>query len=522
MKKPRFFNLPSSLPPPPSSDPAEVERYWLEIGLEAHRAGRLLDAEKAYRALLAEVPTSSDGLHLTGLLIKDGGGDLNLAASMIESALDFHPERAGYWYNLGVVRISMNDSVNAEHSFRRALSLKADYHAAWMGLADALLARGRFPEARGCVQRIIDLNIEDPLLLARIGAFLANYGEPDTAEWHYMKAIALAPDLPLPHSFLSVELLRQGRYAEGWVQAEHRLGSSEKPGQVSLPLAMLDTRWPRWQGENLSGRRLLLSGEQGYGDVIQFTRFAKSLHERGCTVDAAGVFAPLASLIASAPGINRAYPAMPDEGETYDFWIPMWSLPCVLGITAETIPAEVPYLFSDVERVAHWKSKIQALAGNSRLKVGLVWAGRKSHANNFHRSLSLRELLPLASVGDVAWFSLQVDEEARAQLALLEKDWPIHDLGSELANFSETAAVVENLDLVIAVDTSVVHLCGALNRPAWVLLPAWGVDWRWMRKREDSPWYPSLRLFRQQEPLRWETVVQAIAKELGNLPVAAK
>lgn len=502
---------------PEMSPEMTAEQRWLNAGIEAHRAGRLQEAEQAYRNLLAEVPNSADGLHLSGLLIRDGGGNLNLAAEMIEAALDVRPDRAGYWYSLGKVRYAARRMVEAEHAFRRALALQADFPLALLELAEVLDATNRTEPALACVDRAVALGTDNPAVLTRAGSILAHAGADNgqaRAELLYRAAMRVAPqESDQAHAFLAVLLLRQGKFAEGWAEAEYRL-TGARP-QVPMPMEML-RRWPRWQGDDLAGKRLLLCAEQGMGDKLQFVRYAQWLHAAGATVDVVGCTPALRGLLATAPGVAAAYDDASDRDD-YDFWVPMLSVPGIAGTTLENVPAEVPYLKANPARVAAWREKLAGHTAAGRpCRVGLVWAGRPTHASDMFRTVDHPgRLKALAGVPGVSWFSLQVGE-ARAQLPQVAAQWPLFDVGAELADFGETAAAIENLDLVIAVDTSVAHLAGALGKPVWLMLGARHVDWRWLENRDDTPWYPSMRLFHQADN-GWEGLAARLAVELAQL-----
>ncbi|CAB3737764.1 hypothetical protein LMG27174_06398 [Paraburkholderia rhynchosiae] len=253
---------------------------------------------------------------------------------------------------------------------------------------------------------------------------------------------------------------------------------------------------------------MLLVGEQGFGDHFQFLRYARVLQERGATVDVC-VREPLLPLVERVPGIHRAFSGKP-EGE-YDFWVPMMSVPSCVGTELSTIPADVPYLFANETKVKAWRKRLKP-TGDTGRKVGLVWAGSPTFGNDRYRSMALSDLHALAGVAKVSWYALQRGP-AHAQLADAPQAFRAHDLSDELDDFEDTAALVRNLDLVIAVDTGVAHLAAALGKPVWLLLPA-NSDWRWLEARSDSPWYPGMRLFRQKVLGEWADVVAEVVNEL--------
>jgi hypothetical protein len=267
---------------------------------------------------------------------------------------------------------------------------------------------------------------------------------------------------------------------------------------------------PEWQGEDLDGRTILLVAEQGYGDTIQTLRYLPLVAARGAGRIVLHVERPLVRLAASAPGnlviVPKGAPLPP-----FDVWRATLSLPGIFNTTDTTMPA-APYLQPRPPIIERWRGRLGDLRG---LRVGLVWAGSPHHVNDYRRSIGLERLKPLLSVPGVSFVSLQVGPRA-ADLAKLAPDAPVVDITSELTDFAETAGAILNLDLVIAVDTAVVHVAGALGRPAWVLL-TFCPDWRWLLERSDSPWYPSLKLYRQEKSGDWDGIVERVTGDLAAL-----
>jgi hypothetical protein len=300
-------------------------------------------------------------------------------------------------------------------------------------------------------------------------------------------------------------LLLRGELREGFEKYESRWRLETLPPR-GFPA-------PLWNGEDLSGRTILLHAEQGYGDTIQCLRYVPQVAARGGWV-VLEVPKELLGLARRLPEVGQLL-ARGDALPRFDLQCPLFSLPRAFATTIETIPAQVPYLSAEPEAIARWRIRLGERPG---LKVGLAWAGSPQHRNDARRSIAIETLLPLLRLEGVRWFSLQVGERA-ADLARLPGGL-VTDLSPDLIDFAETAAVIGNLDLVIAVDTASAHLAGALGRPAWVLLRA-RPDWRWLLEREDSPWYPSLRLFRQHRPGDWEEVVRRVAAALERMARAA-
>lgn len=271
-------------------------------------------------------------------------------------------------------------------------------------------------------------------------------------------------------------------------------------------------RSPPWNGMRISQGRILLVADQGYGDAIQFARYIPQVAAR-CDGVVLGCSEPLAQLLAGIEGVDRVVTRYSDVADDCKTYCRLTGLPILFNTTLDTIPASIPYLTADLHKAAYWAECLKMQAG--KLRVGIVWAGRTTHANDKKRSMSLDQWQPILDVPGVSFISLQ-KEIPESDVAAMAASKGILSLGGELNDFSDTAALIQALDLVISVDTSVVHLAGALGKPAWVLLP-FVPDWRWLYGREDSPWYPALRLFRQEALHDWHEPVERAAVELRKL-----
>jgi len=318
----------------------------------------------------------------------------------------------------------------------------------------------------------------------------------------FEQAIAAEPKFAEAHWNLGLALLTLGELPRGWREYEWRL-QCQPFGDDGLNLAGVTP----WRGEPLAGRTLLVRREQGAGDTAQFLRFLPGLCDRGARV-LLHVRPEMAALARSVdPRAELVDPAAPLPAP--DYYVNLLSLPRWLEVTLDVLPGPMPYLHADPARSEHWRSR---LAGYPGRRIGLVWGGNPKHKNDRNRSCPLAVFKPLLDLPGISWFSLQKGDPAR-QLAELDRSGII-DLGSDLKDFADTAAVLDNLDLLITVDTSVAHVAGALGRPAWVMIPK-APDWRWLLDREDSPWYPSLRLFRQEGVSGWHGVRDRIAEALA-------
>jgi hypothetical protein len=370
--------------------------------------------------------------------------------------------------NLGAVLARLNRGEEAEVACRAAIRLQPGHAGAHANLGLALRSLGRFEAAIASLR----------------------------------EAIRLQPGHVKAHVDLGMTLLLLGRFAEGFAEYEHRL--TPRPAGVLGP--------PSWRGEPLEGRTILLHAEQGIGDTIQFIRYLPEVRRCGAGRVLLAAPPPFTRLLAGLPHLDALVRAEDWAEIRAHVHCPLLSLPHALGTTIETIPAPVPYLRAEPAALARWRERLEDARN---LRVGLVWAGNPRHQDDRNRSIAPERLAPLLRVKDVCWASLQLGAPVQA----LHEQVPggaVLDLASELTDLAETAAAMMQLDLVIAVDTAVAHLAGALGRPVWVLLPA-VPDWRWLLGREDSPWYPTMRLFRQRRPGDWDGVVVQVAAALEAL-----
>lgn len=448
--------------------------------LTAHQQGQLATAEGLYRQALHLQPALADAHNNLGaLLFSQGRFDEALAS--YRQAVRRAPASADAYNNLGILLKNLGRHGEAERAYRQALRLRPDFADSYYNLGLLYAGLGYLAEAETAYRRAM--------------ACPAGHAE---APWN-----------------LGMLLLSQGRFSEGWPHYEARLDPHKKPPRVDLP----PLPWPRWQGQSLAGKRLLIWPEQGFGDEIQFCRYLPLLKAQGAARITLVCKDPLAELFASVEGADAVIPlSAAGKLPRQDFWTLPLSLPLWLQTTPETIPTPIPYLAAPPARLEKWRQRLPT-AG---LRVGLSWKGSGAHHNDAHRSLAqLRDLAPLWQVPGVSFVSLQKGTGETEALAA-PADQPIAALGHQIEDFADSAALVAQLDLVICVDTAVAHLAGALGKRCWVLLPARETDWRWLRGRQDSPWYPgTMRLFRQPQPGQWATLLATLAAELAALVVTS-
>jgi len=424
------------------------------------------------------------------------------ALASLEKALSRDPENIVVLTNLGNAHIRTKRPAEALSWYDRALALDPAHAEALTGRGTALGALGRFDDALASFDQ--SLRIEPSVFATHLnrGNALLALTRPDEALTNYDAAIALEPDNPEAHFNAAIARLCRGDFRAGWKEYEYRWKKKE--------FATLRNDFPQWRGEeDVRGKTIFLVAEQGFGDVIQFVRYAPLLAARGAKV-VLGVQRPLKALLATVAGVSQVLgdsEPLPD----FDLCCPLLSLPFAFGTELSTIPADVPYIRAYEERVAKWQSR---LPQHGRLRVGVCWAGTSQHSNNSRRSLTLDRFATILSVQDVDFVSLQREVES-ADSAIL-RDYGVTELGGEFEDFADTAAVLSMLDLVITVDTSVAHLAGAMAKGVGVLIP-FSPDFRWMLHRSDSPWYPTMRLFRQSVMGEWSEPLARLRQELAAL-----
>ncbi len=437
-------------------------------------------------------------------------GDFARAESAFREALGHDGEFAEAHGNLAWLLERRFQPIEAESHYRSALAQDLGQTRILVNLGAFLAAQKRFDEAEAAYRQAI---LQDPQFVAawsNLGVLYACRKQEVQAERCYRTALCLDENHAGARFNLSYILLRQGRFEEGWACLEVR----DWYGGLGARLPC-----PRWQGESLVGKSLIIGVEAGHGDMIQFSRYAAVLKARGAAAITLICHTPLKRLFRTLAavdlvvGLDQALPA-----GHYDFWVPPLSLPLQCGTREHNIPAPIPYLQAVPGEVARWS----AVLPRGGLRVGLVWKGSVAFENDADRSLpGIAALAPLWSVAGVRFVSLQKGA-GELEAATPPPGQPLMDVGPALGDFADTAAVVASLDLVISVDTAVAHLASALGKPCWVLLPWYRTDWRWLDGRSDSPWYPGvLRLFRQPAFGDWASVIAEVASALARLSPGA-
>ncbi len=413
------------------------------------------------------------------------------------------PDDLGFVADLASILRESGKTDEAIALSRRTIEIDPGNVEARINLGAAFSDKELLAEAADAFQEVLALKPDHVEARVNLGAIRYRQGDPDAAILCYRAALERAPDHVSGHWNLSHALLQNGEFREGWAEYEWRW----KTEKAALVAEKRKFPWPRWQGGPLAGKRLFVFTEQGYGDAIHFVRYAPLLTAKGAIVTLE-VQKDLARLCRSLTGVHRLLPrGAPIAG--VELQVPAMSLPHLLGTTLETVPAKVPYLAAEPAAVARWG---QRLAGLPRPRVGLCWKGGRKFVGDRLRSIATPLLAELVGARPAGFVAL-MKEVAAAELATAGIGDRVRLVADELTDFAETAALIANLDLVIAVDTAVAHLAGALAKPVWLLLPE-PADFRWLRHRTDSPWYPTARLFRQPAPGAWPAVIGAAAAAL--------
>lgn len=497
----RFYEALQSLQHAREAGMGDLDLH-IQLGWTCFNLQRLTEAEMHFRNAVAAEPDSEEA-YVALANVLETRGTLSAQAAEFEEGLSRWPENYNAVMLLGACRFHKGDRAGGTSTFRQAISIDPTRSQAWSNLGVALGHDERFEEGLEALRRAFEIDAangssENVLNFATV---LREDDRHAEALNLLERDLAGNPD-PREHWLRSVLLLEAGRFTEGW--AEHEFRWMKEP--------LVSSRWalrrPVWEGQDLSGKTILLHAEQGFGDAIQFIRYARLLKDRGARV----VFAAFNDF----PEISRDFDDVDEvrvDGSVldFDFHIPLLSLPRVLGTTLASIPSHVPYVKARASYLERWSQRIQS---TQKLKVGLVWAGNPKHVRDRMRSLQLAQLTSLGRIADLQLYSLQKSATAADEIAASGLD--LVDLGQHFDNFCDTAAAIHLLDLVISVDTSVAHLAGALGKPVWLMIPK-PADWRWLLEGDRTPWYPTMRLFRQPERNRWDCVVENIESSLREL-----
>jgi tetratricopeptide (TPR) repeat protein len=544
----------------------------LNVALADLKAGNLDKAEETYKKILRMQPDSVNALHFLGItyyrlqnydsaimyikkalqlkpdyvdaynnlgLVFQDKGQIEDAVSCFLKALRINPNFVQSYVNLGNTLQAKGSLDEAMVSFQKALQLDPNLFEVHVSLGSILHAKGSLDEAVACYQKAIQLNpqfygiyndlgivlqeklqFDEAALCFRralrlnprfiqsyinLGNTLQAKGSLDEAIACFQKVLQLDPDSAYANYNLSLSLLLSGNFEQGWEKYEWRRYIE------GLSYLRVNFSQPFWDGNDMKGGTVLLLGEQGFGDIIQFIRYAPYVAQRNAKV-VVTCHSELKSLVQNVDGIQRVI-KYGEQLPEFDAYCPLLSLPFIFHTTIESIPVSIPYVRVNPYLVQKWKAELRY--DHPDFKVGLVWSSNPKNTKLRYKSCLLSDFSQLAHFNNITFYSLQKGEAA-VQVKNPSKGLNLIDLTEKINDFSDTAAFIKNLDLIISVDTAVAHLAGAIGKPVWILLP-FSPDWRWMLNREDSPWYLTMRLFRQSTPGNWNTVIAHIEKELGIL-----
>jgi tetratricopeptide (TPR) repeat protein len=499
-------------PTPPPDGAQEAGVFDIDACMatadELQRQGHSVEAENLYTLALSSAPERADIWTNLGLAMLSQNR-VEEAVQCERTALRIEPENVEALNNLGIAMHASNALAEAQSYFRAALLLDPKHANATLNLGVIRQSLGHLEEAEALYRAARELGTDEARACNNLGLVLAEMGQLVAAETACREALTAKPGYPEASVNLGMILLMQGNLEQGWSYYEARWKVAPLAGMPQLPDA---TRWTG--GESLMGKTILLLAEQGFGDAVQFCRYAPIVANMGVKVILA-VPDPLLRLMGSLAGVDQVV-SQDDVLPAFDLHCPLMSLPMVLDTTEDTIPWRVPYLTADPDAIERWEKFIPSAGPESRLRVGLVWAGAR-RPNQLHaaaidqrRSMKLEEMAPLGLLPGCTFVSLQLGPPAKQ---IETAPFPLLDVADQLTDFAETAALIDVLDLVITVDTAVAHVAGALGKPVWLLSRS-DACWRWMRDRDDSPWYPTMRLFRQTTPGDWAGVMRRVAAAL--------
>ncbi|RMF28336.1 MAG: tetratricopeptide repeat protein, partial [Cyanobacteria bacterium J083] len=500
-----------------------------QLGVNYHKQGELESAEAIYREVLQFIPNHPDVLHMLGLAIYEQGNPEN-AVELIDRSIRLNPQQPGFHKHLAVVYLEMQQYEQAITCVKNAIALKPDYAAAYNLLGNIYQAQKDLTQALSSYQKAGELEPNSAEFRHNLGSVYQKLEDFTSAIPHHLKAIELQPDFAIAHNFLAnayhrlgerqkalthwqiavelapqapeircnlgLALLLEGDFNRGWQEYEWRLKTQA--------LKKFDLKTPMWQGQDLQGKSIYLWSEQGLGDTIQFARYAWELKRRGAQVTL-GVNKGLISLFTDCVTEKfQVVDGLRSKVYEHDYHVSVMSLPRIFGTDLTNIPQQIPYV-----TVAKIKTAIEP---TDNYKIGIVWASKKTASQYTRKTCTPELFMDFLALGKVSLYSLQVGEDRSLITPWLKED-NVSDLSGELFNFADTAQFIAQLDLIITVDTAVAHLAGAMGKPTWLLL-SYMPDWRWLLNRQDTPWYPTMRLFRQSKLNDWASVFTQVKEQL--------
>jgi len=482
-----------------------VVHHWFGLGCSALTHQQYDEAIQAFTRVL-QVDPVLEPAHRNLALAYYQEGLTEKAVAAYEKALRIRPGSRDVLLNLGAAYCRLKQFGKAESCYRNAMRNDSDDAAVLYNLGNLYLEKGALDSAAAHYQQALEIQPRYPQVLCNFGRTLHRLGDFNKAMALFDQALALSPEYPEAHLNRAVTLLLTGRWEEGWRGYAWRFKCHNR--QRIYPH---DLHGDRWQGRPFPGRTLLVHAEQGFGDALQFVRYLPRIKKLGGTVllEAHPAMLPLFRHIEGVDHLVEASALHPPQC-VYDLHVPLCSLAGIFNAAPDTILFERPYMATHEAAAGQWRNR---LPGDG-INIGLVWSGSNTYPE---RSCRLEDFTPLTDIPGINWISLQKDEAAsQIDGFAAEKGLRVFNWGRDFRHFDDTAAAIACLDLVISIDTAVAHLAGAMGKPVWLLLPK-VPDWRWLMDRTDTPWYPSMRLFRQSEPADWRTAMEEIVRELRRL-----
>ena len=471
--------------------------FCTNLGNVLQKQGKLEESIQAYQKAIQIQPNHVEALFCLGVAFKERDR-LEESIQAYQKAIAVRSDFAEAYNNLGNVFQEQGKLEESIQAYQKAIQIQPDYADTYYNLGNVLQKQGKLEESIQAYQKAIQIQPNHVDAYNDLGVIFKEKRQLDKSIQAFQKSIRLNSNFAQAHENLGMLLLLKGDFLNGWKEYEWRWRSVQKSQKR-------DFKRPLWDGTPLDGKSILVYAEQGFGDTIQFIRYIELLPDTGTII----IFACQPELKRLFKSIDRI-DALVTKGEVisdFDVHIPLLSLPYIFNTTLDSIPSQTPYLYSDINSDFAF-----ILDNEDHFKVGIVWAGSSTHVNDRNRSVNLNQFKELLSIEGCEFFSLQVGLH-RADISQNGYDYIIKDLGKMFNDFRDTASAILQLDLVISVDTSVAHLAGALGKEVWTLLP-FVPDWRWMFDRSDSPWYPSMTLFRQKKVGNWGDVFQQLKFEL--------
>lgn len=474
-------------------------KLLLNRGLEFAAKGALAEAEQEFRQAIKERPDNPEAYNCLGA-IQYRARQTKAAESSFRYAIKLKADFSEAYNNLSILLKDTNRADEAIKYLYNAIMLNPNFAEAYNSLGTILTDANSIETAENCFYRAIEIKADYPDPYHNLGILFTNTNRLSQAETYFCQALKLNPTYAEAEFSLATLYLLQAQFEKGW-------DKYDKSRMIRYNSAQPDI--PCWAGEELSGRKILLYHEQGFGDTLHFVRYTHMVAQLAART-VLWVQKPLQRLTASSFPLLEVHGSDGVPPGNFDFSCPLPSLPRIFNTSAQTIPQIIPYIKPCPEVTAKWTRVVEQLPVHHCYKAGVVWAGNPNHHNDRNRSIPIGLFAELFTVKEVTWFCLQVGSQG---FPMFPNSGNLFAFSEELVDFAETAGLIQQLDLVITVDSAVAHLAGAMGKRTWLLLP-FAPDWRWQIKREDSPWYPTMRLFRQRRAGDWREVLARVQDAL--------